>query len=193
MRKKLIVLAAGAGLSGLLLVAFLCHHASTPAEDHIRALAKLRYPPNISSFGGYFSSDYLLWNLQGRLNDSQVNKRKDEHRDGLVALGYLQRRTFKLEHRKLEDGVQLQQLQLLHRTLCAANGLGAPLVAWSTDWSNMVTVTARPSEVKVFEEVLRGIDLTNTPPNPQSRANGRQPFGSETNRTPAAAASRRSP
>ena len=32
-----------------------------------------------------------------------------------------------------------------------------------------------------------------TPPNPQGGANGRQPFGSETNRTPAAAASRRSP
>ncbi len=32
-----------------------------------------------------------------------------------------------------------------------------------------------------------------TAPNPQRGANGRQPFGSETNRTPAAAASRRSP
>jgi hypothetical protein len=30
-------------------------------------------------------------------------------------------------------------------------------------------------------------------PNPQGGANGRQPFGSDTNRTPAAAASRRSP
>jgi hypothetical protein len=45
--------------------------------------------------------------------------------------------------------------------------------------------------VQELRENLRSI--TNAPGAPQGRANGRQPLGSVTNRTPAAAASRRSP
>src|SRR5260370_6669475 len=41
--------------------------------------------------------------------------------------------------------------------------------------------------------VLHALDPTNEAPNPQGGANGGQPFGSDTNRTSAAAASRRSP
>ncbi len=190
MLRKPIIIAAGLTLGGLCLVAFLRHHPT--ADDHVRALASLRYPPTTASLRGYFSYDYLQWNLQGRHSYSQVNQRKSEHQESLVALGYLQRRDFTL-HRKLEDGMELQQLQQLHRSACEAAGLGSPLVFWSTDWSNRVTVTARPGEVRVFEEVLRRFDSTNTAPNPQTGANGRQPFSSDTNRTSAAAASRRSP
>ncbi len=191
MLRKLIIIAAGLALGGLCLIVFLRHHPVSAEDDHIRALASLRYPPTTTSLRGYFPSDYLQWNLQGRHSYSQVIQRKNQHQESLVALGYLQRRNFTL-HGKLEDGMQLQQLQQLHRSACEAAGLGSPLVFWSTDWSNRVTVTARPSEVRVFEELLRRFDSTNTAPNPQGGANGRQPFSSDTNRTSAAAASRRS-
>jgi hypothetical protein len=185
--------AVGIGLVGLGLIAGLRHHKSSGIDDHISALARLRYPPTAIGPRGWFSSEYLLWNLQGRLSYSQVNQRKDDHRESLVALGYLQRRTFILENRKLEDPMELQRLQQLHRQACEAAGLGAPLVSCTTDWSNRVTIVARPREVSVLAEVLRGFDATNSPPDPQSGANGRQSLSSETNRTPAAAASRRSP
>ena len=193
MLRKAIIIAVGLGLGGLCLIAFLRHHPVFAADEHIKALASLRYPPTITRLRGYFSYDYLQWNLQGRHSYSQVIQRKSQHQESLVASGYLQRRDFTLRHQKLDDGMQLQQLQQLHRRACEAAGLGSPLVFWSTDWSNRLTVTARPGEVRVFEEVFRGFDSTNTAPNPQGGANGGQPFSSDTNRASAAAASRRSP
>jgi hypothetical protein len=41
----------------------------------------------------------------------------------------------------------------------------------TSDWSNTVTVIARPREVRVVEEVLREFDSTNSPPNPEEGAN----------------------
>lgn len=193
MSKKWIILAVSLGLVGLGVIVGIGHSTQTAAESHVSALCRLRYPPTLTTLRDYFSSDYLAWNLQGRLNDSQVSQRKDYHRESLVALGYLQRRSFTLQHRKLQDPMELQNLQQLHRAACVAAGLGAPLVTYWTDWSNMVSVVARPREVGVFEEVLRGFDSTNIPPNPQGGANGRQPLRSETNPTSSAAASRRSP
>jgi ABC-type lipoprotein release transport system permease subunit len=94
MRKKVIIIAAGLGLGVLLLIVSTRHHASSPEEENVAALARLRYAPVIKGFGGYFSRDYLAWNLQGRHSDSQVNQIKSQHEENLVASGYLQRQTF---------------------------------------------------------------------------------------------------
>jgi len=179
MRKRLVIVVAGLGLGALVWSVNSRHHASSPEQEHIAALARLRYAPAIRGVAGYFSSDYLMWNLQGRHSDPQVNQIKSQHKEDLVASGYLQRHSFTLEHRKLaNDGTELQELQQLHRRACEAAGLGAPLVFWSTDSSNLVTVTARPREIKVFEEVLRGFDSTNTSPNPQDGTTVSKPLHS---------------
>ena len=165
MRRKLVIVGVGFGVVVLGLVTGVCHRASSPAQEHISALSRLRYPPTIKSVWGYVSPDYLVWNLQGGHSDAEVNERKDKHREALVGLGYLRCRKFTLQYRELADGMELQELQFCHRRACEAKGLGAPLTFWSTDWSRAVTLTARPSELAVFEEVLREFDSTNPPPN----------------------------
>ena len=127
-------------------------------------LPSLRYPPAPKKLGDYFSLDYLMWNCQGRLTYSQVNQRKMAHWESLATLGYVQRRTFTLKHRTLTEPMVLQKLQELHRNACDAAGIGPPFVTYSTDWSNTVTVLARPREVQVFEAVIAAFDSTNTPP-----------------------------
>jgi hypothetical protein len=70
------------------------------------------------------------------------------------------------------------------------------------DTTDNESVTAQASDGKVYQVTLydykqKGLRFQPFPldpaPNQQGGANGRQPFSSETNRAPAAAASRRSP
>src|SRR2546426_4108669 len=68
MSRKTVIITVGIGLAGLCLIAGIRHHKSSAIDDHISALARLRYPPTPTGLHGYFSTEYLLWNVQGRLN-----------------------------------------------------------------------------------------------------------------------------
>ncbi len=85
MLRKSIIIAAGLALGGLCLIPLLRHHPVSAADYHIRELARLRYPPTTTSLRGFFSYDYLQWNLQGRHSYSQVIQRESQHQESLVA------------------------------------------------------------------------------------------------------------
>ena len=131
---------------------------------------------------------------QGRPNNREAMERHDHHIESLIALGYLQRRTFKLEQQKM-DMTGMLKLSGLVRQAYASHAMREPLAQYGThDMSRkMVAVVSRPSEMTAWEELIRAFDSTNSPPNSQGGANGRQLVGSEPNRTSAAAVSRRSP
>ena len=83
---------------GLIALCLIAGTRSSEIDRHRQALSRLRFPSNPTSLRGYFSAGYILWNLQGRHSFDQVLKRRDLHTKSLIALGYLQQRSFPLEH-----------------------------------------------------------------------------------------------
>jgi hypothetical protein len=101
-----------------------------------------------------------LWNLQGRRSFNEVKERRESHIESLVALAYLQRRTFKLEHQEPNGNWSTEIAVIVHHDV----RLREPLASYSIlRISKEVTVTTRPDEMKIWEELLRQFDLTNSP------------------------------
>jgi hypothetical protein len=164
-------------------------------ESHKAAIARLQFPPRITRLNDYFSRSYLLWNLQSRPNFRQAQARYDHHVESLIALGYLERRTFRLEKQRI-DTASYQRFCGMVQATAMSGTLGPPdrpTQCSANQDLRSFTVVGRPKYMLGWEQVIRAFDSTNSPPNPQGGASGRQPFGSDTNQTSAAAAPRRLP
>jgi hypothetical protein len=169
MSKRVIGL-LGFGLLALCLTVAIWHSTQPPIEYHKNAIGRLRYPSRPTRLRDYFSSSYVLWTLQGRPSDVKVINRREEHINKLVSLGYLQKRAFHLQHRQLEMTGAAELFESVRRD----SRLQEPLSSWSyTFGSNVVTVIARPAQMKVWEELLRQFDSTNTPLRPHAANSGR--------------------
>lgn len=161
MSRKLVIRVVGIALVTLCLITGIGLYSSSEIDGHKRAIARLHFPYKPKSLPGYFSSAYLLWNLNGRPSFSEVMQRYEEHIVRLVDLGYLERRSFTLEHQPT-NGNWSAQLDLIVRPDAR---LKEPLASWSMiPISKVVTVTTRPDQMKNWEELLRQFDSTNRPP-----------------------------
>jgi hypothetical protein len=89
-------------------------------------------------------------------------------------------------------GGQLLMIDPYHHDFLPSRGAISRAVRFALDHGWNPDSKGAPVRLS-FAGRERGFRLATPEPNPQGRANGRQPSGSETNRTPAAAASRRSP
>jgi hypothetical protein len=138
---------------------------SSSIESHKSALAKLQYPPAVRKTSDYFSRAYLLWNLQGRPNNREAMEIHDRHMESLIALGYLKRRTFQLEHQELDlDG--LLRLNNIVQQAYASGVLKESLAQYSANYkeAKAVIVVSRPDELKAWEKLIRSFDSTNAVP-----------------------------
>lgn len=154
MRKRritiLVFLAVGLGL-----VTWVIHDwAADPVERHRSAMDRLTYPPNITGVKGYFSRDYLRWNLQGRLTIHQVADRYSEHREKLVELGYLQRRHFPLVHRDIQKIEGLLEFQ----RLVVAEPWPQSRIGHYGAGHRAIVVTALPEVMPIWERLIRKFD-----------------------------------
>src|SRR5678809_418912 len=100
MKKPIIAIIVVAALLPASLAVFL--KSPDPIGDQLRALhqwGRLRRP---RTFVDYFKPATLEWYLHGRPNLLQQQKRVDEHYQGLIVLGYLETRDFKLANRSAD-------------------------------------------------------------------------------------------
>jgi hypothetical protein len=135
-------------------------------ERHKAALAKLQFPPTITRVSDCFSRSYLLWNVRGRPTFRQVLDRHDRHIESLIALGYLQRRTFRL-NQKLDTASWLSFQTVLQRAQVAGALRPDPLVECRCERDEQpITVLSQPKDMRTWEHLIRAFDSTNSPPNP---------------------------
>jgi hypothetical protein len=133
-------------------------------ERHKAALLKLQFPPPITRVSDYFSRSYLLWNLQGRPTPRQALDRHDRHVESLIALGYLQRRTFRL-NQKL-DTASWGSFQTVLVRAQVAGWRPDPLAECRCERDeHSMTVVGPPKEMRSWEQLIRAFDSTNSPPN----------------------------
>ncbi len=158
------------------------------AEAHRAALARLRYEPPVQSLSDHFSPAYLQWNLQGRPRTKDVMVKQAEHMEALVALGELDRRTFVLDHERFDLNGMTRFVALV-RQAYATNALHERLTEFYSDNPELktISVVTDPSEMRIWEGLVRAFDSAPGSPNPQGGANGGQPSGSDTYSTSSAA------
>ena len=143
---------------------------------------RLQFPCKPTSLRGYWSPGYIRWNLQGRHTFAQALARRDFLTERLIALGYLEQKSFTLGHQEAGNceaplNVLIRQDGRLNEPLSSWSiGLNTALRpkpdSWMLDSSEgmVVTVTARPDEMKIWEHLLLAFDMTNRPPNKHLQA-----------------------
>ena len=159
MPKKFLI-ALTLGLAALSAIIITMMNRSSEIDRHKAAIARLHFASQPKSLRGYLSLNYLLWTLQGRHTLPEVQERYDAHLEKLVALGYLQSRTFTLAHQESTGNWTPMVIRMF-----GTYSRGDPFTACSVSQpGTQVTVIARPDQMPLWEERLRQFDLTNRPP-----------------------------
>ena len=165
MVSKKAIAAVVVALIGIYAAVMILTPKLSDVERHKAVLAKLQFPPTITRVSDYFSRSYLLWNLQGRPTPRQVSDRRDRHIESLIALGYLQRRTFRL-NQKLDTASWGSFQTVLYRAQVAGWRPG-PLAECRCERDEQsITVLSQPKDMRTWEQLIRAFDSTNSPPNP---------------------------
>jgi len=146
---------------------------------------RLRFPCKPTNLQGYWSAGYIRWNLQGRHTFAQVLARQDFLTKRLIALGYLEQKSFTLGHQETTNceaplNALIRQDGRLHEPLSSWSiGLNTVLKpkpdSWMLETSEgvVVTVTTRPDKMEIWEHLLSAFDLTNGRPNKHLQATPR--------------------